>query len=406
MTRRFAHYLNYQHNVQRFFQDHINKYDGVIIPFSIAISFEGGTYGFIRALCALDPSKTYCLDPRTALYQKDWSRHLTRPPHEKVAMRLGAPFSDVGLERPLKPNDFDDGKIRESSLNCLDFQRRFRHVEETNRKLEKYRTLLGADSLAELKEPQHLIPPYFQNDLGGRDWRRINQAYIEEAARETDGVPIRPVHHFGRWAEAHTEEFLQVLRSNNVKQCYLYPNLFKEHEATKEDLEKYRSTIERCSEESVAPYALLGGYFSILLAFFGLHGVGNGVGYGEWRDSAYHKGGVPSTRIYIYPLHRYVGPTEAQQLVAANPDFFMQGSDILRAYFEKGLRLTDIRNADALNHFLECRKKELELVNSGSVEAAVHEIDETLDVLDRVGPLERKSYGNSLATWAEVLLGR
>ena len=62
-------YITYQHNVQRFFREHSEKYTGVIIPLSIATSFPTGTYGFVRALCSKHNLK-YAIDPRTPLFQR------------------------------------------------------------------------------------------------------------------------------------------------------------------------------------------------------------------------------------------------------------------------------------------------------------------------------------------------
>jgi hypothetical protein len=102
------HYLTYQHNVQKFFRDHRDKYDGVIIPLSIATAFPSGTFGFVRALCSDQTDKSYAIDPRNALFQKSWNRANVREPHRKMAAALGAAYVEKGLNRPLEASDFAD----------------------------------------------------------------------------------------------------------------------------------------------------------------------------------------------------------------------------------------------------------------------------------------------------------
>ncbi|MCB0325546.1 MAG: hypothetical protein KDD69_18320, partial [Bdellovibrionales bacterium] len=156
------HYLTYQHNVQRLFREHRDKYDGVIIPLSIATSFPTGTFGFVRALCASDASKQYAIDPRNALFQHAWNRDSVRDPHKKMAAALGEPYPSKGLTTALAIEDFaSDSVLEEHVKKTLAFQLGFCQREEDARKLAKYKKMLGLDTLGKLGSPQHLIPPYY-----------------------------------------------------------------------------------------------------------------------------------------------------------------------------------------------------------------------------------------------------
>src|SRR5216110_1978632 len=131
MAASFKHYLTYQHNVQRYFKEHRDKYQGVLIPFSIATAFPTGTYGFVRALCSLGRDKQYALDPRTPLFQKTWNRDSVRKPHIKMAEVLGSPFTTRGLSSNLQPADFaNKGVIDTVTQTCLRFQLGFRTRQE------------------------------------------------------------------------------------------------------------------------------------------------------------------------------------------------------------------------------------------------------------------------------------
>ena len=196
-------YLTYQHNVQRYFLEHRDKYGGIIIPLSIATAFPSGTYGFIRALCAKDTTKEYAIDPRKALFQKEWNRANVRNPHRKMAAVLGEPFFPVGLEGPVTAQAFSKDAVVEGVVQrCLDFQRQFSLRKEDERKLEKYKKLSrNVPSLGRLGEPQFLIPPYFQFKKLGDPWYSVSKRCAIASPSRSRGIPIRPVLHFACWSD-------------------------------------------------------------------------------------------------------------------------------------------------------------------------------------------------------------
>src|SRR6185436_11400325 len=111
--------------------------------------------------------------------------------------------------------------------------------------------------------------------------------------------------HMRKWdAVTDWTTLLNRLKAAGCTDVWLYPNSFKEHEAPLDELRRYRSAIGECVREHVAPFSLFGGYYAILLGTFGLKGFANGIGYGEWRDSGYHRGGTAILRIYLPRLHR------------------------------------------------------------------------------------------------------
>jgi len=45
--------------------------------------------------------------------------------------------------------------------------------------------------------------------------------------------------------------------------------------------------------------SLFDGFFAVCLSTVGLAGFANGIGYGEWRDSAYHRGGSAESGVTV-----------------------------------------------------------------------------------------------------------
>ena len=405
MAAPFLHYLTYQHNVQNYFREHREKYQGVIIPFSIATGFPSGTYGFVRALCAKDKGKPYALDPRAPIFQQAWDRENVRAPHQRMAQVMGPPFTTKGLASKLEPADFAEKALIASVTEaCLKFQLNFRTRADDARKLAKYKKLLGLEEVKELGEPQFLIPPYFRFEDQKSPWYEISMECVHLARDYAAGVPVRPVLHFQNWSSGvDWTKTWTSLRKEKIQTFWLYPNNFKEHEADLRHLMSYHVAVQTAVKAGITPFALFGGYFAVLLYYSGLAGFANGIGYGEWRDSGYHRGGTASNRVYVLKLHRYLDAPLAQHVIEKDPEYFAYDTELLSACVDGGRPLTTLSLAECLDHFIACRKMELDFVTSNPLPEAIAEIDETLIRLGGIGRLEQEKYGLSLERWRDAI---
>jgi hypothetical protein len=399
-----THYLFYQHNVQRLFISHIEKFDGIIVPFSIAASFPAATYGFIRALLGKDQTKRFALDPRSALFQQGWNRTNVRDPHRRMAAIFGEPFPSIGLQRALTTQDLPEASITGITKACIKYQLDFRTLKDEERKLEKYRKLLGVDTVPEISNPQHFVPPYFRFGAVGDGWYETSMRCNEVAATLVKSGDLCPIVHFGEWpAKDQWDVVAARLKAAGINALFTYPNNFKEHEADTGELRKYIASTETLAAAGLITLGLHGGYFAILLEKKGLSGFGNGVGYGEWRDSGYHRGGTAEIRLYIPKLHRFLDAANAQSLVSRNQEYFTADSDLLTEYALANKPLTSVTLQEALDHFMESRQREIEAVGASTLEILKGELLETVEVLKHIGQLELETYGASLGRWATVL---
>jgi hypothetical protein len=406
MSAAFQHYLTYQHNVQRYFRDHSDKYQGVIIPLSISTTFPSGTYGFTRALLARTREKQYAIDPRTPLFQKNWDRgkHV-RDPHRRVAEVFGEAFAGIALKRALKPRDFDgaisiEGIVKE----CLEYQRSFCSREEDVRKLRKYKKLLGLTEMDELGDPQFLIPPYFQFNRQDDAWYQIAFRCIQAASKFAGSIPVRPVIHFQNWSSiVDWKLILNKLTEQDIEGFWLYPNDYKERDANVDSLKAYRASVEAANSDGFKTYSLFGGYYAILMRYTGLCGFANGIGYGEWRDSGYHRGGSAQTRVYSLRLHRYIDAPALQNIIDKDREYFGNDTEIMSGCIESHRSVDELTNAECLDHFIECRKQELDFVETHTIAEAISELKETFRHLSSIGPLEEEKFGTNLQNWWEAL---
>lgn len=391
-------YLFYQHNVQQFFLTHRDKYAGIIAPLSIATSYHDGTRGFFQALLAKDANKEFLIDPRSALFQHGWDRKNIRDAHKKMAAAFGEPFTTRGLNGPLQPDHLAANEIQAITHACIKYQQDFRLGTNDQRKIEKYKKLAGINVVSQIQNPQLFIPPYFEFDAISDDWYDISLAAIEYAKEKAEVEKIRPVLHFSKFNGQDWKVPAKQLHDLGVRSVFLYPNYFREHDQSQETLKQYINAARAFAELKIEPYALHGGYFSAMLWHFGLRGFGNGVGYGEWRDSGYHRGGTAEKRIYIPKIHRFLEPAKAQQLLDRDPSFFSEGAKLISECVKNQRPLDKVSLAEALEHFMECRKLEMEFVESNSVDQLKAELSATIAVVENFAEIG-KEYIDSLTAW-------
>jgi len=397
-------YLFYQHNVQQFFIAHLGKYQGVVVPLSIATSFPDGTHGFLRALLAKDSSKEFMIDPRTPLFQKHWDRKSIRPPHEKMAGVSGAVVKE-GLKSPIAEASLTLEALTNATQATIAYQRSFRYQGKDQKKLDKYKALMGGGELPEITNPQLLLPPYFEFSAPGDPWfsATINCTSIACGLEGVLPQNVRPILHFREFDFEDWSQATEKLAALKIKTVFLYPNDFHELEASPEVLARYTSAIKQFSAAGLLPFALHGGYFAVCMSKVGLMGFGNGVGYGEWRDSGYHRGGTAEKRIYIPKLHRFLEPAKAQALLDTAPDYFGEDSDLLAECVESNRPLNSILLAEALDHFMECRSAELQFVANSDIAAIEQRLSDTQKVLKEKSGLIGQEVGKHLGAWREAL---
>lgn len=393
--------LFYQHNIQSFLLNHPDKYSGIIIPLSVATAFKEGTDGFVRALCKKVPDKIYMIDPRSPLFQQAWDRKNVRPAHSNMTAQLGKVFdSTLSQGRPLTLDDLTETVLADIASTSLTFQRGF--GQHQNSKLKKYAKLAGVDSLGALSSPRRLIPPYFR--FQGEDgWLKATLGVIDRTIEQLkkEGAnnlleEISPVLHPRDFNSGLDWKKLgEALTSRGIKACFLYPNNFKETEASAADLASYRTAAQHLVASGLDTYSLHGGFFAAALSLHGLKGFGSGIGYGEWRDSGYHKGGVPLVRIYVPKLHRYLQGNEVQDLLDRFGRYFAEDSDLLTGILEAGGSALAITVEQANEHFLACRAQERAFLAAASLETVRSSL---IDVANDAKAMATKDDKNPIAT--------
>lgn len=388
---RLGHYLTYHHVSQDFFRRHRDKYDGLIIPLSIACVFRQGTGGFVLTL-----KTQYALDPRTPILQADFDRQSIRRAHIEIADVHGPDVSRIFISRPLQPADVSP-LAADMAARVLSFQKNF--AQQSAEKVDKYAKLLGEKVQSAYGDPHFLVPPYFRNNGRNDPWYEASLGLAKAAVGEKARYRLAPVLHitvgfpeneFRRMADDYAEAGFDGL--------IVYVNDLQEYLAPSATLKKYANLVVLLKGLGKPLFGLFGGYFTLLLRKIGLGCFSNAVGYGEYRDSGYHQGGQAVRRYYIPKLHRYFTDTDAETLLN-----IVRGG-LLRCNCSACRRrrpLTDYTSQELLDHFLNTRLTEIEQAEETDLSDLLDRMDETRITLeDYPIPFDRYSH---LREWVEAL---
>ncbi|MDO8184679.1 hypothetical protein Q5424_04940 [Conexibacter sp. JD483] len=312
----YAHYVAYGSTDQSTFIALRRRYDGLVVPATIAAYQRHGTGGFVLTLSATSDSPPYVIDPRFPLFQQK----LVAPKksHEALAELLDDPSLVVDRGAPPATSAFPDARVQQIARKWVEFNTAY-ETANTNSFSKYARRLKEPVREADAKGPEAILPPYFA--CGGVDdpwWERSKLLYAETcaAARET-ALPCYRV------VCAVDSSVLDSLISELARpeRIVLWASGLDEHNVEPAKLVAYRDAIVNAAAQGHAPFGLYGGFFSVLLGTFGLRGSSHGVGFSEHRAwEELPSAGAAPARYYLRRAHRYVMQDLAQQLHEASPD--------------------------------------------------------------------------------------
>jgi hypothetical protein len=304
MFERFSHYLAYGATDQKTVLELLGKYQGLIVPGTVAAFQREGTGGFVLSLSAIPGAPPYLIDPRFPLFQKT----LTAPKKSHIALAnlLGAPGL-IGLVDP-SPEDFDEELVRTVARNWVDFN--LNYEDRQAAKFEKYAKRLEEEVNQEQAQgPSGIIAPYLVAQ-GEPWWQRsdaLMRATVEAAPTEVEVLRVVAV--------SSVPELDARLGGIDDRRAIIWVSGLKELEVDPKDLANYGEAVRAASDRGQSCFALYSGFFSVLLASLGLKGGCHGIGYGEHRSwPELPQSGPPPARYYAPRFHRYIGQDLAYQL--------------------------------------------------------------------------------------------
>ena len=376
------HFLAYGHADQVSFrtQEVREAFDVLTVPATIAAYYADATAAFV-----LTSELSYIIEPRTPLFQNFIDT--PRASHYALAEVLGPSMAKrIGDQGPASfPVDFyEDHVCEELVRSFVAFQRTYGRGESPGAQMrDRYAKLmeeaLGTPAaLSDRGEiaASHVLCPYFAVVSEADPWWFVNMKLWESTERLSPGdispvLAVRNVQNLERLLSAMPRHM-----SNNV---FYWVAGLDERKESAAGLETLRNTIE-----SRAPYQnlinLYGGFFSICLGSFGLHGFNNGLGYSEYRDwpDLAATGGAPP-RYYVPKLHAFLSRRSAALLLAADPSFACS-CEACQGSVDAPVRL---RYHSLKLHFALARKEELTMCATESMSDIVARLQEGYRLADR-----------------------
>lgn len=396
----FAHYLAYGATDQETFRELRDSYSGILVPATIAAFQRQGTGGFVLTLSATPEAPPYMIDSRFPLFQQ----RLKAPKKSHTA--LADLLNDPGLvqtEAVPDPTSFSDERIEEIARHWVDFNVGYGAQEMDS--FDKYAKRLGEDVRPEQAQtPEAILAPYFACDGVDDPWWEHSKLFFQQTSTLTSEPPCLRV------VCATDASALDALLSDigDPEQLIVWVSDLDEHNATAEELGHYRTAISNAAGRGHRPFALYGGFFSVLLGSNGLTGSSHGVGFSEHRSwIELPESGAPPARYYLRRAHRYVPQDLAQALYSVNADLTdcpciqCDGRPPIALGYHELMKHSVLCRAEEISRWYDVTNRDAAQVLGDEFAALAKQIDES-GLAPRIRSRAR-SFIEHLPEWARAL---
>lgn len=310
LTNLFEHYLSYGSTDQQTMRDLAADFDGLVVPGTIAAFQAEGTRGFVLSLSARS-SDPYMIDSRFPLFQNQLRS--PKKAHLMLADVLGVPELVHSNQLPT-PSDFTDSLIDTVAQRWIEFNVGFDDVKLKT--FDKYAARLNEPVLPENRQgPLAILPPYTMVGDRGDGWASVSdrlwEASMAYATSNAVSIPLRRV--IAATSAGMWDDIAATVKHHELIAWISDLEEFRPESAV--ELYAYGQAIQRATDRGQRVFALYGGFFSVLLARYGLVGSSHGIGFGEHRDYVeLPTSGAPPARYYVPRLHKYV-PVDIAQIL-------------------------------------------------------------------------------------------
>lgn len=317
----FAHFLAFGVSDQRTLISLAGEYDGMIVPGTTAAYQSDPTRGFVLSLNAAE-KLPYAIDSRFPLFQTYLPT--PKPSHLLLADILGLK-RPAGGERWLTGETVSDDSLRQIAGNWISFNNKFVDVQPA--KFEKYaRRLKRPLPQIDASGPRWILPPYLMKDGDHADALDLSQRLWQFSVEVAEPLGLRE--RLRRVVAVTDPGELEsaVLATGESEVLVWVSNLDETKIDSHDRLVEYGRSLEAIHKSDVSPFALYGGFFSVMLRSVGLVGASHGIGQSEHRDHVELKtSGAAPPRFYVTRLHRYIPRDLASDLWRRKPNLIDSG---------------------------------------------------------------------------------
>lgn len=367
----FSHWLSYGATDQQTITEMQGLYDGLLVPGTVAAFQHQGTGGFVLALSATVEGSPYVIDPRFPLFQQALPE--PKRSHSALADILGVP----GLIRDDDPRaeDFTGDIVKVVAERWLAFNETYQG--SAGQKFDKYAQRLGQPlDIGDAHGPTHVLAPYLVASGVADPWWEVSKALFEATTEASNEVSVIRV-----VAATEANALGELLLDCPAEPLVIWVSGLNAIDSDASDLSAYLEAVKNSTAAGQTPFALYGGFFSVIAASVGLVGSAHGIGYGEYRAwPELPRSGPPPARYYLRQIHRYVSQEDAQRLWMADRE--LAACDCSQC---SGRSPIELEYHDLMKHSVESRAAEIAEFNPLPLDQILVRLEAELeDFLDRL----------------------
>ncbi len=346
----FSHFLSYGSTDQQTIREFAGRYDGIIVPGTIAAFQAEGTRGFVLSLSAAQRTP-YAIDSRFPLFQSVVDE--PKKSHLALARVLGV-IDEVDSHHMVRSEFWNEDTIAHVARNWLDFNTAYLDLQP--KAFEKYaRRLKKSLPQTNAQGPSWILPPYLTVGPAYPGAAAVSGGLWEASkSLETDlGAPgaLRRV-----MAVQSASDLYGYVASADLNEVIIWvSNLDEQSPSSAPQLTAYVEQVAQIGRDGIAPFALYGGYFAVMLRAVGLRGASHGVGFSEHRNHIELKSsGAAPARYYVQRAHKYFPIDLASEL-------WRRDRSLVESYYPgfAGIDPQELDYHELMMHSVEARRDEI-----------------------------------------------
>jgi len=397
-----------------FLRDVSRSFDGLVLPANVLL-YQYRSTPSVVFMC----NKPFFVDPMSYVFGQPYEEFKRRvkegsprfkPSFEKLMSGHGltpADFLPYDYKALLRHLGTRGNNLEVFVENALGFQR-----ERVWATLQDASDLMTDEQRASLDQarfrPAFLIPPYFlylpPTDRGIPPTTDLNSRVLDLCWQNRDKwgdifptVFLRRQHLDAQYRKG----ILALYKKNPFPGYCVWIDDFDERESTEADVRGLVELTRALAGDGRQVVMLYGGFFSMLLYYFGMTSVCHGLAYGESRSigaTAQQGSGPAPIRYYVLELHRFLTLENALTVLRQRPDLLCNCPACRRIVRGNAERVTLYQEEEAMAevHFLYNRNQERTLIAESPKDLAIENLEWTLllnDDIDRITKPYRVSSG-------------
>ncbi len=405
---------------KKFLKDVRDSYDGLTLPANILL-YQYKSTPSVVTMC----QKPFIVDPMSYLFGQPYEEFKKRvkagpafKPSFKKLMEGHGLASDNFLQyeytRLMKFLKQDINNIKIFSNNAIAFQKNL--VWDT---LHSVQDLMTAEQVSLLSDalcrPKIIIPPYFLYtfDTNGNPsiTSQLNQQILnhcwENMRAEGDLFPMVFLS-----KDCLTNDFYKlaadIVLAHEFPGYCVWIDSFDERYVERPQIISLIKLIKSLSSRGQQVIVMYGGFFTLLLYYFGVSCVSHGLAYGESRSigaTAQVGTGPAPVRYYIYELHRFFTLDDALKILRERTDLVCECPVCRRVLQGDPENVTMYQNEETLAemHFLYNRYQERSLISSNNLQNSIEHLNWIIDINEDINSIT-KEYKSGLSTWEKSIV--